>query len=107
MRKEHGFWYQARLQIPPLLLVMSVTLRQLCIIFMNLSFLIFKIGLIREFPHSPLVRAWHFHYQGLGLIPGRGTKILQEASHNASPTLCPNGGDNILPQHPGVAVRPK
>ena len=86
---------------------MSVTLRQLYIIFMNLSFLIFKIGLIREFFHSPLVGVWHFYYQGPGLIPGRGTKILQEASLDASPALCPNGGDNILPLHPRVAVRLK
>ena len=31
----------------------------------------------REFPGSPVVKTWHFHCQGLGLIPGQGTKILQ------------------------------
>ena len=35
----------------------------------------------REFPGSPVVRTWHFHCQGLGLIPGQGTKILQAEWH--------------------------
>lgn len=29
-----------------------------------------------EFPGGPVVRAWHFHCHGPGLIPGQGTKIL-------------------------------
>ena len=31
----------------------------------------------REFPGSIVVRTQHFHYQGLGSVPGQGTKILQ------------------------------
>ena len=31
----------------------------------------------REFPGDPVViRTWHFHCQGSGLVPDRGTKIL-------------------------------
>ena len=37
----------------------------------------------REFPGSPVVRTLHFHCEGPGSIPGRGTKILQ--SHMAQP----------------------
>ena len=29
----------------------------------------------REFPSGPVVRIWHFHCQGPGLIPGWGTNI--------------------------------
>ena len=36
----------------------------------------------REFPDGPVVRTWHFHYQGPGSIPGRGTKILQATQPN-------------------------
>jgi len=36
---------------------------------------IFLMG--REFPGSIVVRTQHFHYQGLGSVPGQGTKILQ------------------------------
>ena len=31
----------------------------------------------REFPGGPVVRTWCFHCQGLGSIPGWGTKIPQ------------------------------
>ena len=31
----------------------------------------------REFPGSPVVKAQYFHCQGLGSIPGWGSKILQ------------------------------
>ena len=34
---------------------------------------------MREFPHSPVVRTWHFHFHGLSSIPGWGTKIPQAA----------------------------
>ena len=37
----------------------------------------FKMPLFREFPGGPVVRNRHFHCQGLGLIPGWGTEILQ------------------------------
>ena len=30
-----------------------------------------------KFPDGPVVSTWHFHCQGLGSIPSRGTKILQ------------------------------
>ena len=30
----------------------------------------------REFPGGPMVRTLHFHSEGLGLIPGQGTKTL-------------------------------
>ena len=30
-----------------------------------------------EFPGSRVIRTQHFHFQGMGLIPGWGTKILQ------------------------------
>ena len=32
-----------------------------------------------EFPGGLVVRIWHFHSRGPGLIPGWGTKILQAA----------------------------
>ena len=35
-----------------------------------------------EFPGGPVVRTLHFHCQGLGSIPGWGTKILQALKHN-------------------------
>ena len=28
-----------------------------------------------EFPGGPVVRTQHFHYRGLGSIPGRGIKL--------------------------------
>ena len=28
-----------------------------------------------KFPGSLVVRTWHFHCQGLGFIPGQGTKM--------------------------------
>ena len=31
----------------------------------------------REFPSGPELRTWCFHFRGMGLIPGQGTKILQ------------------------------
>ena len=31
----------------------------------------------REFPGGPVVKTWCFHYDGLGSIPGQGTKIPQ------------------------------
>ena len=34
--------------------------------------------MLREFPGAPVVRTLPFHCWGLGLIPGRGTKILQD-----------------------------
>ena len=39
----------------------------------------FKTSGSREFPGSPVVGTPCFHCQGLGLIPGRGTKIPQAA----------------------------
>ena len=33
--------------------------------------------MFEEFPGSLVVRTWRFHCQGLGSIPGQGTKILQ------------------------------
>ena len=36
-----------------------------------------KEDIVWEIPVGPVVRNWHFHWQGLGLIPGWGTKILQ------------------------------
>ena len=36
----------------------------------------------REFFGSPVVRTWHFHFWGPGLIPGRGTKIPQDVRHS-------------------------
>ena len=41
-----------------------------------------KVRTLREFPGGPLIKTWHFHYSGLGLIPGRGTKILQGERHS-------------------------
>ena len=38
-----------------------------------------NIYIVREFPGSPMVSTWHFHCQGLGSIPGQGTKLLQTA----------------------------
>ena len=36
----------------------------------------------QELPGGPVVRTWHFYCQGHGLIPGRGTKILQASWHS-------------------------
>ena len=36
----------------------------------------------QELPGCPVVRTWHFHFQGPGLIPGQGTKILQASWHS-------------------------
>ena len=36
-----------------------------------------KNVLRREFPGGPELRIWCFHFWGVGLIPGQGTKILQ------------------------------
>ena len=40
-----------------------------------------KVRMLQEFPCGPVVKTWRFHYSGLGLIPGRGTKILQGERH--------------------------
>ena len=37
----------------------------------------FKNGYVREFPSGSVVRTQRFHCQGLGSIPGQGTKIPQ------------------------------
>lgn len=36
-----------------------------------------KVRTLQEFPGGPVVKTWRFQYSGLGLIPGRGAKILQ------------------------------
>ena len=36
-----------------------------------------KLDKFREFPGGPVVKTWCFHCQGLGSIPGQGTKTLQ------------------------------
>ena len=33
----------------------------------------------REFPGSPMVKIWSYHYKDLGWVPGWGTKIPQAA----------------------------
>ena len=38
---------------------------------------IYQRTLSRELPGGPVVRTWHSHCQGLGSIPGLGTKVLQ------------------------------
>ena len=45
-----------------------------------------KILWSREFPGSPVVRTWSFHCQGLGSVPGQGTKILQAMWHGKNKT---------------------
>ena len=41
----------------------------------------------RECPGSPVVRNWHFHCQGPGLIPGQGTKISWVLCHSQKKSL--------------------
>ena len=33
-----------------------------------------KLDKFREFPGGPVVKTWSYHCQGLGSIPGQGTK---------------------------------
>ena len=37
---------------------------------------------LREFPEGTVVRTQYFHCWGLGLIPGKGTKILQRKAQS-------------------------
>ena len=52
-----------------------------------------------EFLGSPVVRTWHFHCQGLGSIPGQGTKIPQAMSQcqkkKKITELCSQMGESI------------
>ena len=40
---------------------------------------------VGEFRGGLVVRTWHFHCQGPGSVPGRGTKILQVVWHATPP----------------------
>ena len=41
-----------------------------------------KVRTLWQVPGGPVVKTWHFHYSGLDLTPGRGTKILQGERHS-------------------------
>ena len=43
---------------------------------LNIYIYIYIEGKVLGIPWSPGVRIWHFHCQGQGSIPDRGTKIL-------------------------------